>query len=108
MAFFPASRDGDMQSLHAADVVVHSDGGGKRSAALEPIVGYDAVLQLHEVLGRLFAREPSQLVQLGYIDGLPGFIALEGGDVLQTTASSWRTGRSKPSTSCAILTSSGT
>src|SRR5688572_28578473 len=38
-AFFTASRNGDMQALQAmlaADVSVHSDGGGKRPAALQP------------------------------------------------------------------------
>lgn len=97
-AFFAASRSGDMQTLQsmlAADVVVHSDGGGKRSAALEPIIGYDAVLQLHESLARLFAREPSHLVQFGYIDGLPGFVTIEGDGVLQTTALELEDGKVK-------------
>jgi RNA polymerase sigma-70 factor (ECF subfamily) len=88
-AFFEASRNGDMQTLQsmlAADVVVHSDGGGKRSAALEPIVGYDAVVQLHEGLARLFKTKKSQLVKYGFINGLPGFVTLEGDGALQTTA----------------------
>ena len=53
-AFFAASRSGDMKALGAmlaADVSVHSDGGGKRPAALKPIFGFDAVMKLHEVLG---------------------------------------------------------
>jgi len=88
-AFFEASRNGDMQTLQsmlAADVVVHSDGGGKRSAALEPIVGYDAVVQLHEGLARLFKTKKSQLVKYGFINGLPGFVTLEADGALQTTA----------------------
>jgi len=88
-AFFAASRDGDTQTLRsmlAADVVVHSDGGGKRSAALQPVIGYDAVLQLHEWLAQLWAAQPSQLVQFAFIDGLPGFITVEGDGVMQTTA----------------------
>ncbi|HET6336406.1 MAG TPA: sigma-70 family RNA polymerase sigma factor [Polyangiales bacterium] len=88
-AFFEASRNGDMQTLQsmlAADVVVHSDGGGKRSAALEPIVGYDAVMQLHEGLARLFKTKKSQLVKYGFINGLPGFVTLEADGALQTTA----------------------
>ena len=43
-AFFAASRSGDMAALGAmlaADVTVHADGGGKRPAAMEPIVGLD-------------------------------------------------------------------
>ena len=88
-AFFSASRDGDMwalRSMLAADVVVQSDGGGKRSANLAPIEGYDAVLSLHERLATLFAAQPSQLIKLGFINGLPGFVTLEGDGMLQTTA----------------------
>jgi RNA polymerase sigma-70 factor (ECF subfamily) len=88
-AFFAASRNGDMQTLQsmlAADVTVHSDGGGKRSAAMVPIVGYDAVVQLHQGLARLFKKSMSQLVKYGFINGLPGFVTLEGDGELQTTA----------------------
>lgn len=88
-AFFAASRKGDMQALQnmlAEDVTVHSDGGGKRSAALEPTVGYDAVLELYGRLARIFAEHPSQLVKFGFINGLPGFVTLEADGTLQTTA----------------------
>jgi RNA polymerase sigma-70 factor, ECF subfamily len=88
-AFFAASRDGDMQqlrSLLAADVAVHADGGGKKSAALRPIIGLDNVMQLQAGLARLFAQQPSRLVRYGLINGLPGFITVEHGDTLQTTA----------------------
>jgi RNA polymerase sigma-70 factor (ECF subfamily) len=88
-AFFAASRNGDMnrlQSLLAADVAVHSDGGGKKPAAMEPIIGFDNVMQLHAALARIFAQHMSRLVRYGYINGLPGFVTLEGGDTLQTTA----------------------
>jgi RNA polymerase sigma-70 factor, ECF subfamily len=88
-AFFAASRDGDMQqlrSLLAADVAVHADGGGKRSAALRPIIGLDNVMQLQAGLARLFAQHPSRLVRYGLINGLPGFITVEHDDTLQTTA----------------------
>ena len=47
-AFFTASRNGDMKALAAmlaADVSVHADGGGKRPAAMQPIVGFDAVMK---------------------------------------------------------------
>lgn len=88
-AFFSASRGGDMTalcSMLASDVVVHSDGGGKRSAGLQPTVGYDAVVELHQKLAQLFARAPSQLVKLAFINGLPGFLTVEGDGELQTTA----------------------
>ncbi|MDW6024163.1 sigma-70 family RNA polymerase sigma factor [Mesorhizobium sp. BAC0120] len=88
-AFFAASRHGDMdrlRSLLAADVVVHSDGGGKKPAAREPVIGFDNVMQLHAALARLFAENRSQLVRYGHINGLPGFVTVEAGDTLQTTA----------------------
>jgi len=88
-AFFAASRSGDMQklqSLLASDVVVYADGGGKKPASTEPIVGLDKVMQLHVQLARLFAKSPSQGVRFGRVNGLPGFVTLEGGDTLQTTA----------------------
>jgi RNA polymerase sigma-70 factor, ECF subfamily len=88
-AFFAASRGGDMQTLQsllAADVVVQSDGGGKRPAAHAPIVGYDAVLELQRKLAKYFALHPSQLVKFAFINGLPGFVTLESDGVLQTTA----------------------
>ena len=88
-AFFAASRHGDMdrlRSLLAADVVVHSDGGGKKPAAREPVIGFDNVMHLHAALARLFAENRSQLVRYGHINGLPGFVTVEAGDTLQTTA----------------------
>jgi RNA polymerase sigma-70 factor, ECF subfamily len=88
-AFFAASRSGDMTSLRsllAADVTVHADGGGKRPASLAPIVGIEAVLQLHTSLAQRFAREMSRLVRFATINGLPGFVTVESGETLQTTA----------------------
>ena len=88
-AFFAASRSGDLaglRSLLAADVVVHTDGGGKAPAALRVLAGLDEVMQLHGGLARTFARYPSRLLGYGAINGLPGFVTLEGGDILQTTA----------------------
>jgi RNA polymerase sigma-70 factor (ECF subfamily) len=88
-AFFSASRSGDMQqlrSLLAADVSAYADGGGKASAATQPTVGLDAVMQLHALLARIFVEHTSQLVRYGFINGLPGFVTIEHDDTLQTTA----------------------
>ncbi len=88
-AFFTASRNGDMKALSAmlaADVSVHSDGGGKRPAAMRPIVGFDAVMRASERLAVLFRHHRSKLVRAGFINGLPGFITLEADGELQTTA----------------------
>ena len=84
-AFFAASRSGDMNALGAllaADVSLHADGGGKRPAATEPVLGFDAFVKLYE----RFPKNVSKLVRVGFINGLPGFISLEGDGEIQTTA----------------------
>jgi RNA polymerase sigma-70 factor (ECF subfamily) len=67
-------------------VTVHSDVGGKRPAALAPILGIDEVMHVHASLARVFAAEMSRVVRYGLINGLPGFVTVESGDTLQTTA----------------------
>jgi len=88
-AFFTASRNGDMKALAAmlaADVSVHADGGGKRPAAMQPIVGFDAVMKVHEFLAAHFRDNASKLVRAGFVNGLPGFVTLEADGELQATA----------------------
>ena len=88
-AFFAASRDGDMErlrSLLAADVIACADGGGKTKATPEPIIGLDAVILLHHELTSLFAQSMSKLLRYAFINGLPGFLTIERGHMLQTTA----------------------
>ena len=95
-AFFAASRGGDMQGLRdllAEDVSLHADGGGKRAAATEPLLGLEAVMKLHEFLAKRFAGNVSKLVRVGFINGLPGFITLEADGELQTTALDIEDGR---------------
>ncbi len=88
-AFYAASRNGDMEALRgmlAADVSVHADGGGKRSAAAEPVLGLDAVMKLQEYLAGWFRTHDSQFIRAGFVNGLPGFITLEADGEIQTTA----------------------
>ena len=95
-AFFAASRSGDMTALGAmlaADVSIHSDGGGKRPAAPAPILGRSNVLKVQKALAILFAKHGSQLVRVGLINGLPGFVTREGDGELQTTALDIEDGR---------------
>ena len=95
-AFFNASRSGDLgalTSMLAADVTLTGDGGGKRPAGLEPLIGIDAVLKLFEGLAKRLARQPSELVRYAQINGLPGFVTLEPDGMLQTTAIDIREGR---------------
>lgn len=88
-AFFTASRSGDMDGLRrllAEDIVVYADGGGRVPASRAPAVGLDAATSLFAALARYFARSPSRLIRYVTIDGLPGFITIEAGDIVQTTA----------------------
>ncbi|MDB5441526.1 MAG: polymerase subunit sigma [Caulobacteraceae bacterium] len=88
-AFFTASRQGDLAALRtllAEGVVLQADGGGKRPAGLHPLVGLGRVMRLQAGLALQFAQHPSHLVRYGLINGLPGFVTLEGDDILQTTA----------------------
>lgn len=88
-AFYAASRSGDMSALGAllaADVSMHADGGGKRSAAPQPIIGHDHVMKVHKALAALFVKRKSVLVRTGFISGLPGFVTRESDGELQTTA----------------------
>lgn len=88
-AFFAASRDGDMnrlQSLLADDVTAFTDGGGKVPASPHPLIGIAKVMERHAQLAREFSRSPSLLIHYAVIDGLPGFVTIEGGGTVQTTA----------------------
>jgi RNA polymerase sigma-70 factor (ECF subfamily) len=95
-AFYTASRSGDMQSLQAllaSDVAFYADGGGKRPAAIRPFIGIEDVMQVHVGLARLFTRSPSKLLRYAFVNGLPGFVTLEGDNQLQTTGLQIEDGR---------------
>ena len=88
-AFFAASRSGDMTALSAmlsADVSMHTDGGGKRPAALRELFGMEDVMKVHTSLARFFAKGGSELLRVVMVNGLPGFITREADGELQTTA----------------------
>jgi RNA polymerase sigma-70 factor, ECF subfamily len=95
-AFFTASRSGDMTALArmlTADVSLHSDGGGKRPAAFRVLFGLEDVMKVHTALAAMFQRAASELVQVGLINGLPGFVTREADGELQTTALDIEDGR---------------
>ncbi|NKE47602.1 sigma-70 family RNA polymerase sigma factor [Roseomonas frigidaquae] len=94
-AFFEASRGGALAPLRdmlAADVVLHTDGGGVRSSARNLITGADRVARFF--LG-LAAKWPGEAVPLhvGRINTLPGYVTLEADGLPQTTALEWHDGR---------------
>jgi len=88
-AFFEASRSGDhaaLRSLLAEDVVSYTDGGGRKPAAINPIRGVDKVTAFFAGLARKVAGRKPHLLHKGSINALPGFVTIETGEVLQTTA----------------------
>lgn len=95
-AFFAASRNGEMERLRAllaADVTAYADGGGTASAHGAPVIGLEPVMRLFARFAALFAVNKSRLVRYCLINGLPGFVTVEGGDILQTTALEIEDGR---------------
>lgn len=88
-AFFAASTSGDvaaLQAMLAETVVLRADGGGKVSAFLKPIVGPARILRLFKGLRRKLGSEWATMIEPAWIDGLPGYISRERGEILQTTA----------------------
>jgi RNA polymerase sigma-70 factor (ECF subfamily) len=95
-AFLAAAREGDadaLRALLAEDAVLHSDGGGKRPAALAPILGRDRIV-------RFFAGVTRKLREAGYvltltparINGQPGVVFRDADGIVQTMALEIRDG----------------
>jgi RNA polymerase sigma-70 factor (ECF subfamily) len=87
-AFFDASRSGDVSALKgllAADVVVHSDGGGKRVAAQKPVIGEAVVTRFFAHWAEKAGYRRPPVLHMGLIDGLPGYVTEEA-DGIQVTA----------------------
>ena len=95
-AFLAASREGDagaLRAILAEDAVLRSDGGGKRPAALAPILGRDRIV-------RFFAGVTRKLREAGYvltptparINGQPGVLFRDADGIVQTIALEIRAG----------------
>ena len=79
-AFLKAARDGDAEALKALlaeDVVIYSDGGGKRPAALNLLKGADRALRFLVGLHRKRGGVAPEILYRGRINAAPGFITLE-------------------------------
>lgn len=66
-----------LDEILAADVSVRADGGGKRPAVTEPVLGFYPVMTMHEQLAVLFRTHQSALVRIGFTNGLPCCVALD-------------------------------
>ncbi|WP_317617523.1 sigma-70 family RNA polymerase sigma factor family protein [Sphingomonas daechungensis] len=81
-----------LSGILADEVAVFSDGGGKVLAFRNVVRGMDRVIRLFEGLARKAAYRPRLLCNV-MIDGLPGFVSIDRGEVLQTTALEVRGGK---------------
>ena len=77
-AFVMAAATGDVAGLArllADDVVLYADGGGKRRAALNPIVGKDKIVRFYEgILAKGAGAFTAKRVEPVTLNGLPGFV----------------------------------
>ena len=87
-AFFAASQSGDengLRDLLAHDVVVHTDGGGIRPAALKPIYGNVKAARMFASLARKRGDSIRQILYLGSINARPGYVTREADGLPQVT-----------------------
>ncbi|QQO12561.1 sigma-70 family RNA polymerase sigma factor [Bradyrhizobium diazoefficiens] len=95
-AFQAATSAGDMQALAellAQDAVLYSDGGGKRTAALNPIRGADRILRFLEGIARKNPALAAITARPAVVNGSPGFVMRESDGSIDTMAIEHRDGR---------------
>lgn len=88
-AFLAASRAGDVETLRnllAEDVVLTTDGGGRKIAALRPVIGADKVRRFFAGLARKAEGRRPVWSKCLKINGMAGFASIEWDETLQTTA----------------------
>lgn len=95
-AFFEAAHQSDptaLQKLLAQDVVLHSDGGGRVSAALNPIFGAERVTRFYAGIVEKFGQVAAGARYApALVNGLPGYVSREADGTLQTVALEIRDG----------------
>lgn len=96
-AFFKAAHNADpsdLEALLARDVAFHSDGGGKVLAVANILHGIDRVARFFAGLAGKMARrgKPGGVYRPVLINGLPGYVSIEGDAILQATALDIRDG----------------
>jgi RNA polymerase sigma-70 factor (ECF subfamily) len=67
-------------------VVAYTDGGGIKIAALNPLQGFRRVAGFFVGLARKVNGARPPVLYRGSVNSLPGFVTLERGDVLESTA----------------------
>ncbi len=95
-AFFQAAKSGDTQGLTdllAQDVRLHSDGGGKVLATLNPIYGRDKVIRFFAGLARKAGSEHAASWAVCSLNGQPAIINREPDGIVQATSLGVEDGR---------------
>lgn len=93
-AFEAAARSGDaaqLAQLLAADAVLHSDGGGKRPAALRLVIGADDIAAL--LTGLISRGFQAASLRPATVNGVAGFVVREEDGPISTIAFETRHGR---------------
>lgn len=84
-AFFQAIQAGDLTALRSVlteDVTLYTDGGGKASAAKEPVLGFDRVTTfLIRVFQNAQREHPFQMRPI-WFNGAPGVVCYLSGEVI--------------------------
>ncbi|MHC2067076.1 RNA polymerase sigma factor SigJ [Bremerella sp. T1] len=84
-AFFQAVNAGDLDQLRTVlseDVVMHTDGGGKISAAKDLVVGFDAVTTFLVRVVRNVQRFGELRFEPTWFNGSPGMISCQGDQII--------------------------
>lgn len=88
-AFFTSMRTGDVSTLRdllAEAAIFHSDGGGRRVAALNPIFGAEKICRFLIGLAKKNKVLSPVWSKTALINGLPGLLSIEQDGTLQSTA----------------------
>jgi RNA polymerase sigma-70 factor (ECF subfamily) len=95
-AFHQAVLSGNVAGLGqmlAADAVLYTDGGGKRTAALNPIRGSDKIMRFFAGIAQKGGLSTLATLRRLSLNGLPGFIFVDDEGAIQTLALEINDGR---------------
>lgn len=95
-AFFAAMTSGNalmLRDLLASAAALHSDGGGKVAAVRQVLTGAEAVERFFQSLLDRFGPMPATWSGPLWINGLPGYVSVDVGGNVQTTALEIEDGR---------------
>jgi RNA polymerase sigma-70 factor (ECF subfamily) len=82
-----------LTQLLAEDAVLYTDGGGKRSAALQPIRGADKIMRFFEGIARKNPGLATIAARPATVNGTAGFVLHEDDGSVETMAFEHRDGR---------------